>query len=116
MNLNEQQKLAVSHYLGTCVVTAVPGSGKTRVLTSRAVSLIKDKGVDPRNILCLTFTNKASNEMKERILSEFNARPDTQLIIHDLDYCKEDLTPIGQTKIERMPLWPNLSMNWSLER
>ncbi len=70
MNLNEQQKLAVSHYLGTCVVTATPGSGKTRVLTSRAVSLIKEKGVDPRNILCLTFTNKASNEMKERILAE----------------------------------------------
>ncbi len=42
----------------------------TRVLTSRAVSLIRDKGVDPRNILCLTFTNKASNEMKERILAE----------------------------------------------
>lgn len=41
-------------------------------------------------------------EKIERILSEFNARPDTQLIIHDLDYCKEDLTPIGQTKIERM--------------
>lgn len=70
MNLNEQQKTAVSHYLGTCIVTAVPGSGKTRVLTSRVVSLIKDKGVDPRNILCLTFTNKASNEMKERILSD----------------------------------------------
>jgi len=42
----------------------------TRVLTSRVVSLIKEKNVDPRNILCLTFTNKASNEMKERILQE----------------------------------------------
>lgn len=70
MNLNEQQKIAVSHHLGTCIVTAVPGSGKTRVLTSRVVSLIKDKNVDPRNILCLTFTNKASNEMRERILRE----------------------------------------------
>ena len=70
MNLNEQQKLAVSHYLGPCIVTAVPGSGKTATLTSRVISLIKDKGVDPRNILCLTFTNKASNEMKERVLAE----------------------------------------------
>lgn len=70
MKLNEQQKLAVSHYTGPCVVTAVPGSGKTRVLTSRVVNLIKDKNVDPRNILCLTFTNKAANEMKERIMSE----------------------------------------------
>lgn len=70
MHLNKQQKLAVSHHLGTCVVTAVPGSGKTRVLTSRVISLIKEKDVDPRNILCLTFTNKASNEMRERILKE----------------------------------------------
>lgn len=70
MNLNEQQKLAVAHHLGPCIVTAVPGSGKTAVLTSRVVSLIKEKNIDPRNILCLTFTNKASNEMKERILAE----------------------------------------------
>ena len=48
MNLNEQQKLAVSHHLGPCIVTACPGSGKTRVLTSRVVSLVKEKGVDPR--------------------------------------------------------------------
>ncbi len=70
MNLNEQQKLAVAHHLGPCIVTATPGSGKTGVLTSRVIALIKEKNVDPRNILCLTFTNKAANEMKERILAE----------------------------------------------
>jgi len=67
MNLNEQQKLAVAHHLGPCIVTAVPGSGKTSVITSRVIDLIKNRKVDPRNILCLTFTNKASNEMKERV-------------------------------------------------
>lgn len=72
MQLNKQQELAVSHYLGPCIVTAVPGSGKTRVLTSRVVSLIRDKGINPKNILCLTFTNKAANEMKERILHELS--------------------------------------------
>jgi len=50
----------------------VPGSGKTRVLTSRVVSLIKNKGVNPRNILCITFTNKAANEMKDRIAKELS--------------------------------------------
>ena len=59
MNLNAEQKLAVSHFSGPCIVTATPGSGKTRVLTSRVVYLIKDRGVDPSKILCLTFTNKA---------------------------------------------------------
>jgi len=70
MQLNEQQKLAVAHYEGPCMVTSVPGSGKTRVLTARTVWLIKEKKVDPRNILAITFTNKAANEMKERILRE----------------------------------------------
>jgi len=69
MQLNHEQSQAVSHFDGTCIVTAVPGSGKTRVLTSRVVHLIKNHNIDPRNILCLTFTNKAANEMKERVVS-----------------------------------------------
>ncbi len=66
MKLNEEQKLAVNHLTGPCLVTAVPGSGKTRTLTARVVSLVKS-GVSPARILCLTFTNKAANEMKSRI-------------------------------------------------
>lgn len=72
MKLNTEQAQAVSHYNGPCIVTAVPGSGKTRVLTSRVVNLIKNKGIAPRNILCLTFTNKAANEMKDRIVDEID--------------------------------------------
>lgn len=66
MNLNPEQVLAVAHHEGPCIVTAVPGSGKTRVLTSRAIALVQ-RGVHPRNLLCLTFTNKAADEMRERI-------------------------------------------------
>jgi len=64
--LNRYQKEAVTHIDGPCLVTSCPGSGKTKVLTERAVYLIK-QGIKQKNILCLTFTNKAANEMKERV-------------------------------------------------
>jgi len=66
IELNEQQKKAVEFMDGPCLVTSCPGSGKTRVLVERAIRLL-EKGVPPKNILCITFTNKASKEMKNRI-------------------------------------------------
>ena len=68
-SLNKQQFTAVNCDEGNKLVLAGAGSGKTRVLTYRVAKLIKDFNVRPSDILALTFTNKASREMKERLES-----------------------------------------------
>ncbi|MFB0973338.1 MAG: UvrD-helicase domain-containing protein [Bacteroidales bacterium] len=66
-NLNEAQKLAVQTTEGHVRVIAGPGTGKTQTLTSRYCYLVSTLGISPRNILCVTFTNRAANEMKSRV-------------------------------------------------
>lgn len=67
--LNNEQKKAVENYMGPSFVIAGPGSGKTHMLINRTAYMIRD-GVNPENILLFTFTRKAANEIKERLISK----------------------------------------------
>lgn len=67
IELNPEQKSAILHTKGPLLILAGAGTGKTRVLTTRLVNIINSKLADPSEILAVTFTNKAANEMKERV-------------------------------------------------
>ena len=70
MKLNPQQEEVANHIHGRILTLAGPGSGKTRTLTERTGRLIRN-GYNPASILCLTFTNKARDEMRDRIAAAF---------------------------------------------
>ncbi|MCH9631012.1 MAG: ATP-dependent DNA helicase PcrA [Chlamydiia bacterium] len=102
-HLNERQKQAVSATKGRVLILAGAGSGKTSVLTYRMAHLIKNEGVDPSKILGLTFTNKAAQEMKQRvskILSKKLAQPITLCTFHSfcMKVLRESIDKLGYTK------------------
>ncbi len=65
--LNIEQQKAAGHFRGPALIIAGPGTGKTRTLTFRIANLIQNRGIKPESILAVTFTNKAADEMKERL-------------------------------------------------
>jgi DNA helicase-2/ATP-dependent DNA helicase PcrA len=65
--MNPQEIDAIKHLNGPALVVAGPGSGKTRVLTYRVANLIQNHGISESNILCVTFTNKAAEEIRQRV-------------------------------------------------
>jgi len=72
--LNNNQKEAIINPDGPCLIVAGAGSGKTKVLTSRVIHIIKEKKAWPNQILCVTFTNKAAREMQNRIAKFLNEK------------------------------------------
>lgn len=85
--LNEKQYEAVVNTEGYVRVIAGAGSGKTKLLVSRYAYMVKDYGIDPKNILCVTFTNKAAAEMKKRIRHIIGDGYDTTLICTYHGFC-----------------------------
>ena len=77
-NLNSNQKKAVLNLDGPCLIVAGAGSGKTKVLTTRVAHIVKKGKAFPNQILCVTFTNKAAKEMKDRV-SKILSNQDTGL-------------------------------------
>ncbi len=75
--LNKEQKIAVEHKKGPLLVLSGAGTGKTRVLTSRFVYIVKNLNVNFNKIIAVTFTNKAANEIKERVNIELKSNIDT---------------------------------------
>lgn len=85
--LNPQQLEAVRHTEGPLMIVAGAGSGKTRVITYRIAYMIREKNIDPENILAITFTNKAAREMRDRVFKMLDHSGSAPLISTFHSFC-----------------------------
>ena len=101
--LNPAQRQAVERTEGPVLILAGAGSGKTKVLTTRIAHLIQDKGVQVSNILAITFTNKAANEMRERVEQTLEGMDTKEMWIRTFHSCcvrilRSDINKIGYNR------------------
>jgi len=95
MQLNPHQEQVANHVRGRILTLAARASGKTRTLTERTGRLIRGAGVSPANILCLTFTNKARDQMQGRLADAFGAAADKVFISNFHGLCGTVLRRMG---------------------
>ncbi len=100
MKLNPEQDKAVKHFEGPMLIFAGAGSGKTRVITNRIIHLIKNKNIEPSKIVALSFTNKSSKELRERVRKMIPSKETKGLILSTfhslgLNFLKKHIELLG---------------------
>jgi DNA helicase-2/ATP-dependent DNA helicase PcrA len=95
VKLNPEQEQVAGHVSGRILTLAGPGSGKTRTLTERTARLVRGGGVNPASILCITFTNKARDEMRARITASLGAAAERVFISNFHGLCGMILRRLG---------------------
>ena len=99
--LNDRQREAAEYFGGPLLILAGAGSGKTSVLTTKVAYLIEEKGINPKEIVAITFTNKAAKEMRDRVENKIGTSADSIFIgtFHSfgLRILRENYREIGYT-------------------
>ncbi|HCX65483.1 MAG TPA: ATP-dependent helicase, partial [Eubacteriaceae bacterium] len=105
IRLNEQQKQAIDAIEGPTLLLAVPGSGKTTVVVARCANMIINRGINPQNILTLTFSKAAAKDMEKRFHHLFGDRISTPrfMTIHSFGY--QVVKYACKIKGEKMPVF-----------
>jgi DNA helicase-2/ATP-dependent DNA helicase PcrA len=103
LKLNPEQEIAVKHKEGPILIFAGAGSGKTRVISNRIVHLVKKREVEPSSIIALSFTNKSSKELRERVLSMVPRKELRGIVLSTfhslgLQILKKDIEKLGYHK------------------